>query len=217
MSAPDIKAKLVDAAIRLLVEGGPESLQARKLAAEVGASTMAVYTHFGGMGGLVDAVAKAGFRLLTGALDRAPVTGDPVADIMTLGLAYRATAVENPQLFAVAFGQSAPGGRRATGKDLTRDRSAQHEGLRAFGYLERASARAIDAGRFDRSEPFPVAAQLWSALHGYVTLEISGHFGAGENGITHILTPMGVTLAVGLGDSRAAAERSAALAAKAWH
>lgn len=212
-----MRAKLIDAAVRLLAEGGPESLQARKLAAEVGASTMAVYTHFGGMGALVDEVARAGFRLLSANLARVPVTGDPVADIMAQALAYRATAVENPQLFAVTFGQSAPGGNKATLKGVAAgERMDLHDGRQAFAYIEGASARAIDAGRFRPMEPFAAAAQLWSALHGYVTLETSGHFGDGANGVATILLPLGVTLVVGLGDTLDAAQRSADAAMATW-
>jgi AcrR family transcriptional regulator len=217
VSGPDVRAKLIDAAVRLLAEGGPEALQARKLAAEVGASTMAVYTHFGGMGPLVDEVVKAGFRLLSANLAQVPVTGDPVADIVSLALAYRATAVRNPQLFGVTFGQSAPGGKKTTLKDLTTgDRAESHDGLQAFTYIEGASARAIEAGRFRPVEPFTAAAQLWSALHGYVTLETSGHFGDGANGVATILLPMSVTLVVGLGDTLDAAQLSAETAMATW-
>jgi AcrR family transcriptional regulator len=203
----DVRAKLIDAAVRLLAEGGPEALQARKLAAEVGASTMAVYTHFGGMGALVDEVAKTGFRLLSANLAQVPATDDPVADIMSQALAYRATAVENPRLFAVTFGQPAPGGtRRTLTESAAGERAERHE---AFAYIEGASARAIDAGRFRPMEASAAASQLWSALHGYVTLEASGHFGGGAERVATMLLPLGVTLAVGLGDTLEAARRSA--------
>jgi AcrR family transcriptional regulator len=207
---PDVKARLINAAIRLLAEGGPEALQARKLAAEVGASTMAVYTHFGGMGRLVDAVAQEGFRRLSANLARVQITDDPVADIFALAVAYRRTALENPQLYAVTFGLSTPDGKRAQLDDITTEegQTGEHEGGKAFAYIVEASARAIDARRFRPGSAFTAATQLWSALHGYVTLECSGLFGTGGKGIDHVLGPLSVTLAVGLGDTVEAAERS---------
>ncbi|SFW73688.1 TetR/AcrR family transcriptional regulator [Amycolatopsis australiensis] len=216
--ANDVKDRLVEAAIRLLGEGGPEALQARKLAAEVGVSTMAVYTHFGGMAALVDEVARTGFLRLSAALAGAGATDDPVADIFGLARTYRQTVAEHPQLFAVTFGQSAPGGKRATLSDLTTEegREAAREGLEAFGHIVRATERAIDAGRFRPADKYQAAAQLWSALHGFVTLEASGHFGAGEQGIDHILVPLGITLAVGLGDTVERARRSAEAAKTTW-
>src|SRR3954470_11011463 len=106
--ANDVKERLVEAAIRLLAEGGPEALQARKLAAEVGVSTMAVYTHFGGMGAPVDEVARAGVVSLIAPLGGVGESDAPVADIFSLARAYRQAVAEQPQLFAVTFGQSAP-------------------------------------------------------------------------------------------------------------
>ncbi|GHG01049.1 MULTISPECIES: TetR/AcrR family transcriptional regulator [Amycolatopsis] len=216
--ATDVKARLVEAAIRLLDENGPEALQARKLAAEVGVSTMAVYTHFGGMAALVDEVARAGFLRLSEWLAGVPLTDDPVADIFSLARTYRQAVAEQPQLFAVSFGQSAPGGKRATLSDLTtaEGREAAQEGLEAFAHIVRATERAIAAGRFRPSDEYQAAAQLWSALHGFVTLEASGHFGPGEQGIDHILIPLGITMAVGLGDTVDEAGRSAEAARAAW-
>ncbi|MEQ0560819.1 TetR/AcrR family transcriptional regulator [Amycolatopsis sp. NEAU-NG30] len=216
--ATDVKDRLVEAAIRLLDEGGPEALQARKLAAEIGVSTMAVYTHFGGMAALVDEVARAGFVKLSACLAEVGETADPVADIFGMARTYRQAVAEQPQLFAVTFGQSAPGGKRATLSDLTTEegRESAREGLEAFGHIVRASERAIAAGRFRPVDPYQAAAQLWSALHGFVTLEASGHFGPGEQGIDHILIPLGITLAIGLGDTVDRAERSAETAKAAW-
>ncbi|MEV6445237.1 TetR/AcrR family transcriptional regulator [Amycolatopsis sp. NPDC051716] len=216
--ATEIKTRLVEAAIRLLDENGPDALQARKLAAEVGVSTMAVYTHFGGMAALVDAVAQAGYLRLSGWLAGVGETGDPVADIFSLARTYRQAVAEQPQLFAVTFGQTSPGGKRATLSDLTTaaGREAAQEGLEAFAHIVRATERAIAAGRFRPADEYQAAAQLWSALHGFVTLEASGHFGPGEQGIDHILIPLGITMAVGLGDTVEEAGRSAEAARAAW-
>ncbi|GLU45668.1 TetR/AcrR family transcriptional regulator [Nocardiopsis ansamitocini] len=209
----DTRARLVAAAIRLLADGGPGALQARKVAAESGASTMAVYTYFGGMGALVEAVAHEGFRRLTANLDRVPRTDDPVADIIAQGYAYRHTAVEHPNLYWVTFGLFTPGGQQAPEYAVTDASDAPNE---AFGRLVHSAARAVEAGRFAPSEPELVAAQLWSGLHGYVTLELSGHFGPGGQGVATVLGPFVATLVVGLGDSPDAAGHSGKTAVETW-
>ncbi|MGC7093318.1 TetR/AcrR family transcriptional regulator [Amycolatopsis lurida] len=217
--AAEVKANLIDAAIRLLADGGPEALQARKLAAEIGASTMAVYTHFGGMGALVDEVAREGFRRLSANLGAVRETGDPAADMLSLALAYRRTVVENPQLYAVTFGQSQPNGQKAVRGDMTSEESRRNlseEGMEAFSYLVRGADRVIKAGRFRPASEFAVAAQLWSAVHGYVTLEVAGHFGDGDNGVDQVLVPMAIALGVGLGDTLEAATASARAAVESW-
>jgi AcrR family transcriptional regulator len=88
--------RLVVAAIRLLEDSGPEALQARKLAAEIGASTMAVYTYFGGIKQLIHAMAREGFARLSRRLEQVPLTDDPAADLFGLGLAYRDHALDSP-------------------------------------------------------------------------------------------------------------------------
>ncbi|WP_158880671.1 TetR/AcrR family transcriptional regulator [Amycolatopsis anabasis] len=214
----DPKSRLLDAAVRLLGEGGPEALQARKLAAEVGTSTMAVYTHFGGMREVIDAVAEEGFRRLAANLARVTETADPVADLAGLALAYRRAALDNPHLYGVMFGLTAPGGRRAPAEDLTTGEAPKRfgAGKEAFEYLTRAAGRAFEAGRFHVGDPFAAAAQLWSGVHGFVTLEIAGYFGAEGHGVAQVFQPLGTSLAIGLGDAPESAERSVRAGAEAW-
>ena len=72
-SAPGrrVRDELLHAAVGLLDEHGPDALQTRKVASAAGTSTMAVYTHFGGMRGLIAEVAEEGFRQFDAALDGA--------------------------------------------------------------------------------------------------------------------------------------------------
>lgn len=46
-----VREEMLRAAVGLLDEHGPDALQTRKVAGAAGTSTMAVYTHFGGMRG----------------------------------------------------------------------------------------------------------------------------------------------------------------------
>ena len=203
--------RLLAAAIRLLEDSGPEALQARKLAAEIGASTMAVYTHFGGMRQLIAAIAREGFVRLNGRLAQAPETGDPVADLIELGLAYRDHAVANPQLYRVMFGVTAPGGYWLVTRDMTELMSSGQdpEGRAAFEYLVRGVARVIQAGSGAGEDAGQVASQIWSATHGYVLLEIAGYFGPEGYGLQSVLLPLGIKIITGLGHSPDAVRRSA--------
>ncbi|OLR94029.1 TetR/AcrR family transcriptional regulator [Actinokineospora bangkokensis] len=198
----EARERLVAAALRLLADGGPDAVQARKVAAEVGASTMAVYTHFGNMGRLVDAIAAAGFGLLGDRLAAVPRTEDPVADLAALGLAYRAHAQENPDLYRVMFGVTAIGGHRPRTADPTAGGDPGGVALRAFTHLVDAVAAVVDAGLVRRVDPAQLAAQLWSALHGFVLLEIAGFHG--DDGVERVLAPMTVNLLAGAGYDAAA-------------
>src|SRR6478752_1480255 len=102
----DVREQLVEAGMRVLERDGMAALSARKLAAETGTSTMAVYTHFGGMTGLVDAIAREAFTRFTQALTDVPATDDPVADYLVMGVHYREFALANPQRYQMMFGTS---------------------------------------------------------------------------------------------------------------
>ncbi|MFJ5228471.1 TetR/AcrR family transcriptional regulator [Kitasatospora sp. NPDC088391] len=165
---PNLSARLIEAAARLLSEEGPAALSTRKLAATVGTSTMAVYTRFGGMDDLVRAVVREGFTLLNRRLEAVEETDDPVADVVALGWAYRANAREHRHLYNVMFG-----GSGLSGFSLT-DADRQH-GRYTLDALVGAVKRCVAAERFHPAEPHLLAHQLWIALHGLVTLDLGGY------------------------------------------
>lgn len=182
---PDARSRLIEAAARLLADGGPGALSTRRLAAEVGTSTMAVYTHFGGLPELVRAVVREGFARLADHMAAVPETDDPLLDLAALGEAYRANALDNPQLYAVMFGSASLGGYRLHDDELD-------EGHYTFDVLVAATQRAIDAGIFRAGDAEAFAAQLWSATHGFVMLELAGYFASDRepDAVDDILHPM---------------------------
>jgi AcrR family transcriptional regulator len=189
---PEVRRRLLEAAARLLAEEGPSALSTRRLAKEVGTSTMSVYTYFGGLPDLVRAVVEEGFARLAAHLADVPHTDDALTDLLALGWAYRANAVDNPQLYAVMFGSASLGGYRRSKEELD-------EGRYTFDVLVAATARAIEAGQFRKEDPEHVAAQLWSALHGFVMLELAGYFHGDEDAVESVLLPLFVNLGIGLG------------------
>lgn len=162
-----VRRQLLEAAAQLLDEKGPESLTARKLTAAANVSTMAVYTHFGGMPALVREIVAEGFKRLADHVGDYPQSKDPVADLLGLAFAYRANARRNPHLYSVMFGATSLGGYRLA--------QGEHAiGLYTFAILSKAVRRAMDAGAFRNGSPDRVAHQLWAAMHGYVMLELAG-------------------------------------------
>jgi AcrR family transcriptional regulator len=203
--------RLLAAAQRLLAVGGPEALQARRLAAEVGASTMAVYTYFGGMGQLITEVVREGYIWFGRRLAEGPRGDDPVADLLALGMAYRDSAVENPQLYRLMFGTTAPVGLRA-GIDppVAAAAGALPEAQAAFAQLVALVTRVMEAsGRPDQESPMAAAFQLWSAVHGYVLLEIAGFLRGDGQAVDRFLLPLLAKLAAGLGADPGHAARCA--------
>jgi AcrR family transcriptional regulator len=203
-----VPERLVQATIGLLAEQGPAAIKARTVASAIGVSTTAVYHYFGGVAELVNAVADYGFRGLDKAFSEVPVTDDPIADLFTMALTCRRVARENPHLYDLMFGLST----RATYRPLAESearRSGRSQAFRdAHVHVTRACERLVDSGRVTPQDPEVVAAQLWSLVHGYVTLELAEHFAEFSDAVVQVLLPMGVNFAVALGDTRERAEAS---------
>jgi AcrR family transcriptional regulator len=206
--------RLLSAALALLEESGPEALQARRLTAEIGASTQAVYTLFGGMPGLFETLATEGFVRFTQHVEAVPQTDDPVADFFTQGWAYCEWAFDHPQLYRLMFGLTGAGLRLHHGLELTLSGTMANfpEGQAAADVMVRAMDRVKQAGRIQPVDSVVAAGQFLSATHGYVLLEITGAFGQEDAG-PQVIGPLAVNLMVGLGDERERAERSLAAAA----
>lgn len=207
---PSQRAQLLDVARRTVEESGPEVLRARALTAAVGTSTQAIYTHFGGMPGLLDAVVADGFaRFARFArhVAKVPEGDDAVADFIAKGRSYGEWALTHPQLYRLMFGLTGGELRRHAGLEVSAAGTANSpEAQSAVDVLVRSMTRVVDSGRIDPVDPVAAAGQFLSATHGYVLLEIAGAFGPGDG--LDVVRPLVINLMVGLGDSRAAATES---------
>lgn len=186
-----LRRRLIEVATDVLAEEGPSALTARRVTRDAGTSTMAVYTHFGGMPGLVRAIVGDGFARLDRRMGEVPITDDPLQDLVALGESYRRHALEHPHMYAVMFGTTSLGGYGL-------NREEREIGLVAFGNLVAGVRRAMDAGVLREGDPDAVAGQLWTALHGYVMLEQSGFHLVVDRPEADVLAPMMGNLLVGL-------------------
>ncbi|MBF6170372.1 TetR/AcrR family transcriptional regulator [Nocardia blacklockiae] len=203
-----MRDRLVAAGLRLLEEGGPEALQTRRVAAAAGASTMTVYTHFGGITGLLKAVAAEAFARFGAALASTAPTDDPVADFFAMGYAYREYALASPQRYRLMFGLTAQQTEHPLGRDVTDAPVVDVVGAETFEQLVGAVARMIDGGHLSPQPVRQVAARMWALMHGTVMLELSGYLGTENHGPATVLGPATVDLLVGMGGARAEVERS---------
>ncbi len=139
-----------------------ETVSLRSVVAGTGLSTMAVYTYFDGMPGLLGAVRQEGFSRLAAQVSTVGRTADPVADLAATGAAYLAMAAQSPELYALMFDGSLP-------------LPDPHAADATLGRLVDAVERAIAAGRF-REEPDAaiLANEIWMFGHGACMLMVTG-------------------------------------------
>jgi AcrR family transcriptional regulator len=193
-ASPGTRDQLIEVAARILAEEGPRGLSVRRAAAEIGTSTMAIYTQFGSMEELRRAVRVEGFRRLAENMASVPPLRDPVAEIAALGFAYCLTAVHNPNLYRTLF------------YEAPLDDAVAAAGAPSFERLVAAVDRAIASERFRPADSSIVARRFWAMTHGVITLEIAGLL-ARDDAVADLLA-MAAHLCAGCGDDPRVAARS---------
>jgi AcrR family transcriptional regulator len=202
---PDNRATLIDAAARLVAEGGPRSLSARLLAREAGTSTMAVYTYFGSMSAIVREIVHDGFARLQRLFNLVEPTDDPVADLALLGRVYRHNAITNRYVFEVMFGGSSLAGFALTEEDR------QH-GRYTLNSVVDCARRCAAAGRFRPEDPVLKAHHMWLGVHGTVLLDLGGYL-IPPYDASQCFESQLISLMIGAGDDPVSAATSVTMSA----
>lgn len=159
----DVQTALVDAAEAVLLREGPGAVTVRAVATEAAVAPMGIYNRLGGKDGLIDALLIRGFDGL-----RAATAGrgepDALQGLRAAGVRYREFALANPQYYAVMF-------LGAIAHTKESPAVAEHAAA-AFGELVTHVATAMAAGQILTADPCEIAQQIWSSVHGAVTLEL---------------------------------------------
>ncbi|MFB9904684.1 TetR/AcrR family transcriptional regulator [Allokutzneria oryzae] len=166
-----LRVRLLDRAAETLSTDGPDGLSLRKLAADVGTSTTAVYSLFGGKPALLRELYREAFRRFGERLTTVELSGDPVEDLVRLGIAYRQSAQADPHLYAIMFSDAVPG--------FDPDEEAGREAAATLQPLLDVVRSGIVSGHFTGSRAEEIALASWALVHGLVSLEARAHMPPG--------------------------------------
>ncbi len=158
-----LRAALMEATVELLLEhGSSDQLSIRAVTSRAGVSPTALYLHFADKQELLRAVCDEAFEELIAFLEQAAAEADGNARVQleAMGLAYLKFAHQRPALYRVLF--ATPG--RFGGGERPPE---QDPGKRALEALVEVTTRAVP----DDPDPLGVALQLWTGLHGFVSLQ----------------------------------------------
>lgn len=161
------------AAVDLLETSGPNEMTARKITARIGMSSMAVYTDFGSMAGLVAAVVDHGFGLLRRDMEASESGEDPLTDLWLTTSAVRQFALEHRHLYSVMFAAENFAGYERSGSEL-------EQGIETLAILNRQCKRVIADGAVRELEVGDVTRYIWGMMHGHIMLELAGYLDRGE-------------------------------------
>jgi AcrR family transcriptional regulator len=158
--------RLREVAHHLLDTEGPASLTVRRLATAAEIAPMSIYNHFGSKDGVVDRLVMDGYANLRTELEALPAGNDPLDDLRRGCAVYRRLALARPHLYAVMFERAVPGFEPST--------QCWQVAVASFDVLVQRVRAGQEAGLLMAGPTVPLAEQMWSALHGMVTLELHG-------------------------------------------
>jgi AcrR family transcriptional regulator len=172
-----MRESILAEARRIVTEQGRDQLSMRAIARALGYSPGALYEYFrdkeailhalyfDGVGGLNDHITRVVATLPPGI--------DPRERIRVLGRAYRTFALDHAELYRLVFG-GIPRPPRPPSAEAADD-------LRGgFAVLVQAIQQGIDAGVLVDVPPDELGVSCWASVHGFVSLELSGHLTGGN-------------------------------------
>ena len=168
LRTPELKHRLRNAAVEVLASEGPGGFTTRRIAGAAETSTPAVYELFGDRAGLLREVFFEGFRVLRAELAATVETEHPLADLRSLGSAYRAFINENPQLARVMFSRPF--------SDFDPGPSEMDAGGSVRVLIVGRVQRCIDADEIE-GDAIDVAHALVALIQGLAEAEISRRLG----------------------------------------
>lgn len=174
----DLKQALIDAAQKILRDEGADALSLRAIAAEVGVSHMAPYSHFKNKKELLQGIAAAGFdELATRMVAAKGKNTDRRTLVLEFGTIYVQYAIQNPEIYRLMLSQVDTGGRRnksaqttSTIKDSISPR-LETSTQKPFKLLRDAFVTEKD----DENTITARALGAWSMVHGMSALIIDGY------------------------------------------
>ncbi|MFD1795401.1 TetR/AcrR family transcriptional regulator [Paracoccus aurantiacus] len=174
----NLREALVEAAVALIEESGPQGFTLAEAARRAGVSAAAPYRHFKGRDDLLEEIAKRGFEEFGSAMWDAWDDGlpNPLAAFSRLGQCYLDFARERPAYYIAMF---------ESGVALAPNTELWELSEHGFGVLlAAAEALSRPLPRDKRPPPRMFANHIWAMSHGVVEL-----FGRGAPGARSPISP----------------------------
>lgn len=156
---------ILAAAAELAEEKGLENVSLLQVAEKLGVKSPSLYNHLSGLRELSQGVAHLAITKLAGTVRNAAVGRSKADALLSIALAYRRFAKENPELY----------------KAILRFPAYQDDGIQESGHaLVRILYQVMEPYGLGREETLHFVRAFRSALHGFVSLEEAGFFQSAE-------------------------------------
>jgi AcrR family transcriptional regulator len=156
-----MRGRILEAALELLQQDGPQGVSIRKIADRIGVSHMLLYSYFENQASILQALRDRGFKEMeafcTASLRRAE-NGDALVEVRALLGRFIQLSHEHPVLFQLAW-------RR----DLSLQADSQNV-RRIMGYLSHLIELCMERGQCVERDPALAAAMAFSIVNGTLLL-----------------------------------------------
>ncbi|MBK9270267.1 MAG: TetR/AcrR family transcriptional regulator [Saprospiraceae bacterium] len=151
----------------MFLKHGYDKLSIRKIASAVEYSPATIYLYFQDKDEIMHELMNMGFGLMGKELAEATHETDPVKRIHLIGRGYVQFGIKNPDWYELMFHSEKPI------KHLERCDQDWGHGLSLFDFLISCCNEAILDKRSKAKDPELLALQLWSLVHGMVSLSLA--------------------------------------------
>lgn len=168
----NLRQALVEAALSLITEKGPQGFTLSEAAKEAGVTPAAVYRHFAGRDELIAEGARQGYEIFAALMEFAFNEGKPtaLAAFEATGRAYLAFARKYPGHYQAMF---------ESGLSLNAHPELATVAAKARAVLEKAAVRLSQQLPPEKRPPASMfSAHIWALSHGVVELFARGSPGA---------------------------------------
>jgi AcrR family transcriptional regulator len=167
----DLRRVLIDAALKLAEQGGPEAVSVREAARRAGVSPGAPFRHFESRAALMTAVAEEAqrrFRTEIEAALKETRARDPLLRFRAFGLAYLRWAMKNPAHFEII----------SSGRHFDHDGAAavSRDNAELIALTEQMLGEASAAGSLRPADLKAVLIAGRALVYGFARMKIDGHF-----------------------------------------
>ncbi|HXC90922.1 MAG TPA: TetR/AcrR family transcriptional regulator [Stellaceae bacterium] len=167
----NLREALIEAALDLIAKKGPAGFTFADAARSAGVSSAAPYRHFRDRDALIADVARRGFELFAGRLERGWADGrpDPFSAFENVGRAYLAFARDEPAYYSAMF---------EAGLSFDDDPALRQAADRSFAVLRHASEVLCARLSPEKRPPaLMMALHAWALSHGIASLFARGDGG----------------------------------------
>lgn len=191
----NLRRVLIDTAVEIISEQGPEDLSLRKIAKRAGVSHAAPYRHFKDKNAILAAVARQGFNMMLRQTEEriAGNRGNELDHFAICGLSYIDFAISYPSHYRVMFGT------RAENSYFSDE--FKPESIPVFKLLADIIVTCQEKALLKEGDPHEMALAAWSIVHGFAMLRIDHHIpdqGMDEKKLNALKRSVVLTLYFGL-------------------